>query len=104
MLADCSRVFHHPIPVWAYRKTSQGTSEVKHLVKEVGSTDLAQQKAGQVLSLKTSLDTAFISAAKGHVVIRIPADLSASFSASVLEKLALLKSNRNSENMMVWFR
>lgn len=76
---------------------------MKHLVKEAGSIDLAQLKAGQVLSLKMSIDTAFISAAKGHVAIRILADLSASFSASVLEKLALLKSNRNSENTMAWF-
>lgn len=76
---------------------------MKHLVKEAGSVDLAQLKAGQVLSLKTPLDTGFISAAKGHVAIRILADLSASFSASILEKSGLLKSNRNSENMMACF-
>lgn len=76
---------------------------MNHLVKEGGSIDLVQLKVGQVLSLETSLDTAFIPAVKGHVAIGILTDFSDSFSASVLGKLAFLQNDGNPENGMVWF-
>lgn len=69
---------------------------------EAGSIALTQLNAGQVLSLKT--DMAFTSAAKGHDAICILADLSAFFSASVLNKFPLLKSNRNAENLTAGHR
>lgn len=47
---------------------------------------------------------AFSSAAKGHDAFCILADLSAFFNASVLDKFPLLKSNRNSENLMAGHR